>query len=47
MDREAWWATVHAVKKSWTQLSTHTERGGWNEGLEGGSRGRGHIFTYV
>ena len=21
MDREAWWATVHGVKKSWTQLS--------------------------
>ena len=27
MDRGAWWATVHGVKKSWTglkQLSTHT-----------------------
>jgi len=21
MDREAWWATVHIVAKSWTQLS--------------------------
>ena len=21
MDREAWWATVHEVAKSWTQLS--------------------------
>ena len=21
-DREAWWATVHEVTKSWTQLST-------------------------
>jgi len=21
MDREAWWATVHGVAKSWTQLS--------------------------
>ena len=21
MDRGAWWATVHAVAKSWTQLS--------------------------
>ena len=21
MDREAWWATVHEVPKSWTQLS--------------------------
>ena len=24
MDREAWWATVHGVTKSWTWLSTHT-----------------------
>ena len=24
IDREAWWATVHAVMKSQTQLSTHT-----------------------
>ena len=23
MDRGAWWATVHGVEKSWTQLSTH------------------------
>ena len=22
MDREAWWATVHGVSKSWPQLST-------------------------
>ena len=21
MDREAWWAAVHGVTKSWTQLS--------------------------
>ena len=21
MDREAWWATVHGVEKSWTRLS--------------------------
>jgi len=21
MDREAWWATVHGVAKSWTQLN--------------------------
>ena len=21
MDREAWWATVHGISKSWTQLS--------------------------
>ena len=30
MDRGAWWATVHGVAKSWTQLSdfthTHTYR---------------------
>ena len=24
MDRGAWWATVHGVAKSWTQLSRHT-----------------------
>ena len=24
MDREDWWATVHGVTKSWTQLNTHT-----------------------
>ena len=24
MDREAWWATVHGVAKSWTQLSDLT-----------------------
>ena len=23
MDRGAWWATVHGVAKSWTQLNTH------------------------
>ena len=23
MDRRAWWATVHVVAKSWTQLSMH------------------------
>ena len=23
VDRGAWWATVHEVTKSWTQLSTH------------------------
>ena len=26
MDRGAWWATVHGVAKSWTQLSTHTHK---------------------
>ena len=24
MDREAWWATVHGVPKSWTRLSNFT-----------------------
>ena len=24
MDREAWWATVHGVAKSWTRLSDFT-----------------------
>ena len=31
MDRRAWWATVHRVSKSWTQLkqfSTHPHWGG-------------------
>ena len=26
MDRAAWWATIHGVTKSWTQLSTHGPR---------------------
>ena len=25
MDRGGWWATVHAVAKSWRQLSTHAD----------------------
>ena len=25
MDREAWWATVHRVAKSWTQLSNSSQ----------------------
>ena len=28
-DRGAWRATVHSVPKSWTQLSTHTQRSKW------------------
>ena len=24
LDRGAWWATVHGVAKSWTQLTTST-----------------------
>ena len=24
MDRGAWWATVHGMAKSWTQLNMHT-----------------------
>ena len=32
-DREAWWATVHGVAKSWTQLSMHACRDSlWNGG---------------
>ena len=26
-DRGAWWATVHGVAKSWTQLSSHARTG--------------------
>ena len=29
MDREAWWATVHGIAKSQTQLSNWTELTGW------------------
>ena len=25
MDRGAWWAIVHGVTKSWTQLNAHTQ----------------------
>ena len=25
MDRGVWWATVHGIAKSWTQLSTHSQ----------------------
>ena len=25
MDREAWWAVVHGVTKSWTRVSMHTQ----------------------
>ena len=28
MEREAWWATVPGVSKSWTRLSTHTKNKG-------------------
>ena len=31
MDRGAWWALVHGVTNSWTQLSTHTTRVGKRE----------------
>ena len=39
MDREDWWATVHGVTKSWTQLNTHTHthtesHTDWPEGEE-------------
>ena len=33
-DRGAWWATVHGVAKSWTQLSTHTSICTNGQGLE-------------
>ena len=26
MEREACWATVHGVAKSWTRLGTHTQK---------------------
>ena len=26
MDRGTWWATVHGVAKSWTQLNIHTHK---------------------
>ena len=26
---EVWWATVHGVTQSWTQLSTHTHTNSW------------------
>ena len=30
VDRGAWWATVHGVAKSWTQLSTNTHTCDWD-----------------
>ena len=36
MDRGAWQATVLEVAKSWTQLSTHTERGDFKVKLRHG-----------
>ena len=33
MDRGAWWATVHGVAKSWTQLSSHARTGSLNPRL--------------
>ena len=36
MDREAWWATVHGVAKSWTQLRRRGRRRvGWLDGISG------------
>ena len=49
MDRGAWWATVHGVTKSWTQLkglSTHTyketveDRGAWHATVHGVAKSR-------
>ena len=48
MDREAWRAAVHGVTQSrtgltdWTELNWEGQDGSW----EGGSRGRGHMYTY-
>ena len=30
MDRGAWWATIHGVSKSWTQLNTYTHTCVWS-----------------
>ena len=35
MDRGAWWATVHGVPKSWTQLSNFTFQGFRSSGNNG------------
>ena len=32
-DREAWYATVHVVTKSWTQLSNRTATATWISGI--------------
>ena len=37
MDRGAWWATVHGIMKSWTQLNKHSS---WSMSL-------GHTVTLV
>ena len=52
MDREAWSAAVHGVPKSQTRLSDWTELNyqprevEWGRRWEGGSRRRGHMYTY-
>ena len=53
MDRGAWWATVHGVAKSWTQLSNFTfafhfhalekEMGATPVFLPGESQGQGNL----
>ena len=30
VDREAWWAAVHGITKSWTQLSDKAQHSRWN-----------------
>ena len=36
MDRGAWWATVHGIRKTWTQLSAHAR-----------ARARAHTHTHT
>ena len=56
MDREAWWATVRGVTKSWTRLSdshmhTHTLTGGLLRSgdyqANGGRQGEEKMFVAV
>ena len=46
-DRKAWSDTVHGVMKSWAQLSAPRQHKGvgWGGMWEGGSGGRGHVYT--
>ena len=41
MDRGAWWATVHGVSKSWTQLSDYAQHSTVTEHPDDGSGIRG------
>ena len=44
MDRGAWWATVHRMAKSQTQLSTHTQSNIREKNLKNGDT---YIHTYA